>query len=410
MKRSLIIFAAVAVVFGTLSCDKERVPQDGGNEAELVFEVGEAGGYFSGVGTDDDGKTLDYDVYLLSLQTEGVEMIESGYTGVGAAVLVDMNTPTNGGNPMRILQGEYVVYQKNMPEDYCFYLGDTDEDGNIYPTYVYYRESSKVKGVYYPVTGGAISVKTSGSTYRIAATFETSAGTFGFNYDGKLAFYDISGGDDSGDDGDDTPTEEVKISLDALNQGYAYYYGQAFEGDQTDYADWVFYIGNGLVDLEDENASYLMLELITSESATTAVPDGTYEYLDIDSAEKLLPFSMLCGYVDDENYCYGTWFFGETAYDYYAATSGSAKVSRSGDNYTIDLSFADSEMNATLNGKFTAKLEYVDGTVQTTKSASVYTSYTKGCLNRAICPSFAKKGVSRKAKVPAFIKAQKRSR
>ncbi len=415
MKRCLMIFAAAAALGGLISCDKERTPQngdnsnqDGGDGAELTFEAAEAVGYFCGVGADGNGNALDYDMYLLSLQPEGVEMVESGYTGVGAAVLVDMNTPANGGNPMRILQGEYYSYKKNMPEDYCFYLGDTDEDGNISSSYVYYRASSKVKGVYYPVTGGSISVKTSGSSYDIVGTFETSAGTFVFNYGGQLAFYDISD-NDGDDDGGDTPTEEVMISLDALNQGYAYYFGQAFGADQADYADWVFYIGNGPLDLTDDDASFLALELITSGSATTAVPDGTYEYLDI-SDGKLLPFSMLCGYLNDESYCIGTWFFGETEAEYYAATSGSAKVSRDGDNYTVDLTFEDSDMNATVSGKFTAKLEYVDGTQPATESASVQSSYAKGRLSRAICPSFAKKGVSRKAAVPAFVKAQKRGR
>lgn len=411
MKR-LMVFAAVVAAFGVLSCDKERTSRDGGNP-ERSFDAGVAGGYFCGRGATDAGVALDYDMYLLSLQTGGVEVAENGYAGVGAAVLVDMNTPANGGNPMRILPGDYGVRGDGAADDYCFYAGGTDTDGSISPTYVYYRESSSVKGVYYPVTGGALSVKTSGSTYTITGTFVTSAGTFVFNYSGTLAFYDSSkdDGDDSDDDGDDSDDggEPVNLSLDALNQGYAYYYGQAFNVDQTDYADWVFYIGEGPLDLGDENASFLMLELITSEKATTSVPDGTYEYLDI-SATTLAPFSMLCGYVDDDNYCYGTWFFGETDNDYYAATSGSAKIARDGDKYTIDLAFEDSEMNATLNGKFTATLEYVDGTQSATESASVQSSYAKGRLNRAICPSFAKKAVSRPAHVPAFIKVQKRVR
>lgn len=119
MKRCLMIFAAAAALGGLISCDKERTPQngdnsnqDGGDGAELTFEAAEAVGYFCGVGADGNGNALDYDMYLLSLQPEGVEMVESGYTGVGAAVLVDMNTPANGGNPMRILQGEYYSYKK----------------------------------------------------------------------------------------------------------------------------------------------------------------------------------------------------------------------------------------------------------------------------------------------------------
>ncbi len=439
----MMIFAAAAALGGLVSCDKDRTPQNGddsnqnggdGNGTELTFEVAEAGGYFYGVGADGNGNALDFDMYLLSLQTEGVEMIESGYTGVGAAVLVDMNTPTNGGNPMRILQGEYDVYKNGMPEDYCFYMGDTDADGNISPSYVYYRESSKVKGAYYPVTGGSISVKTSGAAYDIAATFESSAGTFVFNYNGQLAFYDIS--DSDGDSAKYTYPENggtpgnrstyKKISFTNYNLGYQVYWGHYQDGngkDITGYTNWNIELFDSY-----ETNSFLRLEINTKEDESEYVTAGKYEFKeespgDFTTELSLVPGALIAG-VDSDYGMYGSWFFDidnpiDDAGTFYAyrVTDGTVDVTINSDkSYTISYNLFDDYEGYTLDGvSNVAQLEYINGLEDDEESvshSSAKFSLFSGKLKNAIYPKIRRVSgkETRTAKVPAFIKAQKRGR
>ena len=406
MKRYLMILAVAVTAFGVLSCDKDRTPNGGRTK---LCEVSSAAGYFTGVGKGDDGTLLNYDTYLLTLQTEGVELVKNGYAGVGAAVLVDLNTPTNGGNPMRILQGDYGICGNGAADDYCFYLGDTDTDGKIYPSYLYYRASSTVDGIYYPVSGGSISVKTSGSTYDIAATFTTSAGTFVFNYSGQLPFYD-----NSEDDGDTT----AEIDVSSFKYGYAYHYGLAWEGlTVTDYADWYICLGpeKGFDPSEDV---CLCLDILTAAGYKEEIPVGKYEYIDDVTDDTAAPFKLVPGFMDEDQYCFGTWYYGESEDNCYGATGGYVTVSQENGKYRFVVHIEDSEYNGIVSGDITLEtLEFSDESSSVETTAAVRSSLSAGPHRAAGKISLRNFGIAKPrdgkssdASIQAFIKSQKRGR
>lgn len=397
------------MVFAAASCSKtEESGDEGGNGGgtstdEISYTVASADAFFCGVGTDESGNALNYDMYLLSLASSGVSMTNDGYSGIGAAVLIDMNTPTAGGSSMSISNGHYSKVSDSEVLDYVFYPGQLNSDGEINPTYVYYRPDERKAGRYYVVKGGSLTIGNSSNYRTISAYMDTEIGTFVFNYNSGL---DITYTDITEDD----PSTGGDISLDNLTTGYAQWYGQAFDDSYgTDYSDWILYIGEKGVDFDDASASFLQLELLTEASATTVIPDGTYFFVDFTTAEKLTSGSMLGGYLDEDYYCWGTWFFGETEYDYYGATSGSATIKYVDGVYDIDFEMEDTSSSPSFSaaGHFKATLQYVDGTKEE-ETAQLLSSLSKGRLHRAILPTVRRQKLSRATEAKALLKSYSR--
>lgn len=427
MKKTSIIVAFALAALSLVSCEKET--RDSHRDiapyptpSETSWEADLAAGYFRGRGATTSGTLLNYDVYNFALLTSGVEMNDAGFAGVGVGVLLDMNTPTNGGDPMRLMSGNYSPYSNGMSVvDYCFYPG-TNENDVVYPSYLYYRESETKEGLYYPITGGWMSIVNSGAGYTVNASFTTVIGSFPISYTGPIDFYDNSSSDsgDSGDDSGDSsdPSTYTTVDLSGLNQGYAYYYGQAWNVSTDDYADWVLYISDKAI-TDFNSDSYLQLDILTSKSDITSVTDGTYNCISDVTDDTAKPFSMVAGYTDDEGYCYGTWYFGETDSEFYAPTSGSAKISSKDEDYTVDLQFEDSYSEVKVSSIINAHLTYVDGTKEDESTTSSLSSartnaafqmhrFARKMLCPRVAPSISKANSS--SEIPAFIKNQSASR
>lgn len=410
MKRKFLFLAAAAMAFAAVSCSKRENPDSDGNDAPDVYEircsVASADAYFCGTGADEAGNVLDYDMYYLSLAGSGVTMTGSGYAGIGSAVLIDMNTPMTGGNPMIISDGHYSKVSESEASDYVFYLGQLNSDNTINPTYVYYRPDERTSGRYYPVNGGSLSIGTNGGNRTVSASMETEIGTFVFSYRGA----DFTYTDITDDDDDDNPSVGTEISLDNLTTGYAVWCGQPFDGSYgTGYSDWFLYVGAKPFSIEDVSASYLQIELITEASATTVVPDGKYSFLDFTTAESLTPGSMLGGYLDEDYYCWGTWYFGDSDEEYFGATSGSATIKYADGSYDIDFEMEDSSTSPAVaaSGHFKAKLEYLDGSEEESVQLA---SLSKGRLHRAMLPTVRRHRISRSgsSEVKGLLKSYSR--
>ena len=387
--------AAAAMVFAATSCSKtEEIGDEGGNGGEtsadeISYTVASAAAYFCGIGTDESGNALDYDMYYLSLTSNGVSMTNDGYSGIGAAVLIDMNTPTTGGNPMYISNGRYSKVSDSETLDYVFYLGQLNSDGEINPSYVYYRPDERKAGRYYVVTGGSLTIGNNANNRTISAYMETEIGTFVFNYNSGFDFTytDLTEDDDPSTGGD--------ISLDGFNTGYAVWCGQSLDASYgKDYSDWFLYVSDKAFDLDDLTASYLQIKLITDASATASVPDGTYSFVDFTTAEKLTPGTMLGGYLDAEYYCLGTWYFGDSDEEYYCATSGSAVIKYADGVYDIDFEMEDTSISPSFAaaGHFKATLQYLDGSKK--EEDTQLTSLAKGRLHRAMLPTLRRQRIS----------------
>lgn len=395
MKRKFLFMAAAAMVFAAASCSKTEEIEDEGNKGggtsadEISYTVASADAYFCGIGTDESGNALDYDMYLLSLTSSGVSMTNDGYSGIGAAVLIDMNTPTNGGNSMYISNGHYSKVSDSEALDYVFYPGQLNSNDEINPTYVYYRPDERKAGRYYIVTGGSLTIGNSSNYRTISAYMDTEIGTFVFNYNSGLdiTYTDITEDDDPSTGGD--------ISLDDFNTGYAVWCGQSLDASYgKDYSDWFLYVSDKAFDLDDLTASYLQIKLITDASATASVPGGTYSFVDFTTAEKLTPGTMLGGYLDEEYYCLGTWYFGDSDEEYYCATSGSAVIKYADGVYDIDFEMEDTSITPSFAaaGHFKATLQYLDGSKK--EEEAQLTSLEKGRLHRAMLPTVRRQRLS----------------
>ncbi len=418
MKRAS--FAIIALLGGALfvSCDKNSTSADSKGVYDITATTATA--WYKGVGVV-NGKTADFDTYLLSLQSSKVEFNDNGYTGVGTAFLIDMNTPTNGGKVLRLAPGTYSLLSADSEaEDYVFYAG-SENKGEVGVSYVYFRESEKTVGNYYPITGGSFTVETGSTTanvskYTISGSFETPHGTFNVSYSGTPAFADATSGDDSGDDSGDGETTKIDVS--GFKYGYAYHYGLAWSGITVeDYADWYVILGQKK-GFDIENDVCLYLDILTAAGYKEEIPVGKYEYIDEVSDETVAPFKLVYGDVDEDDYCYGTWYYGECVdeeegeYEYFGATDGYVTVSKADGKYHFEVNFEDSFENGEVTGSITLEsLEFSDkSSSYSTESASVKGAFPAlrrqaagGVSLRHIGAAKARKVKSGAAEVPAFV-------
>lgn len=190
--------------------------------------------------------------------------------------------------------------------------------------------------------------------------------------------------------GDEEGTDEpgdgdiVNLSAEGYKYGYAVYYGQAWQIESTDYADWVLYVSETAFDINDDDfmssGDYAMIEVLTEKSATTAVPAGTYTCMTTGAESEFVPGALIYGMIDDDGYpAYGTWFF--QGDDLAGATGGSIDVkSVKGTAYTIDVDLVDQDYGYSVTGSFTANLEYIDATASAAQARKAKSSLSKKAL------------------------------
>lgn len=186
------------------------------------------------------------------------------------------------------------------------------------------------------------------------------------------------------EEGTDVPGDIVNLSADGYKYGYAVYYGQAWDIESTDYADWVLYVSKTPFDINDDDfmssGDYAMIEVLTAKSATTAVPAGTYTCMTTGAESEFVPGALIYGMIDDDGYpAYGTWFF--QGDDLAGATGGSIDVkSVKGTAYTIDVDLVDEDYGYSVTGSFTANLEYIDATASAAQARKAKSSLSKKAL------------------------------
>ena len=195
---------AVAALFAA-SCERERVPQpgNGGNDngsgggtlpSEVTYtynNIPSADVTYVSTAYDDGNRPL-YDVYDIVLASKGVKYDDNyEFSGVGAAVVIEVNTTTNEGKVLRLDKGKYPVSDNYKSDAMCAYPGE-ETSGMMYPTYIYYCPEGSTNGNYYLVTDTKSSLNVSPNndgSYNINATFKTEVAQFVFNYNGTPDFY-----------------------------------------------------------------------------------------------------------------------------------------------------------------------------------------------------------------------------
>lgn len=275
--------------------------------------------------------------YVIVLQSGKVDD-ENMFVNGGIELSLDVLTAQGGATYFP--NGTYTL----LPKDTKFNaagivpsIEETDEDGNISFGYTYvYTEKDANNYWLDPLDDARLEVSSSGSEYTIKVDFTVGTEKYTYKYKGNLAFYTIedNGDDDSGDIV--LPTGDIEFGA-----GYveAYNYGDAFENGADDF---MLYLDHG------DETEYIQIEFTNPSSGDrTTLPVGEWtipsNFFDVEeiATDILLPYFYFEGY---EEYTQGTAYCYDN-YLVYGATSGTLKVTKSGDEYNIELLFTDSESN-----------------------------------------------------------------
>lgn len=390
MKRITLVSAlAVAALFAA-SCERERVPQpgNGGNDngsgggtipSEVTYtynNIPSADLTYVSTAYDDGNKPL-YDVYDIVLASKGVTYDDNyEFSGVGAAVVIEVNTTTNEGKVLRLDKGKYPVSDNYKSDAMCAYPGE-EISGMMYPTYIYYCPEGSANGNYYLVTDTKSSLNVSPNndgSYNLNATFKTEVAQFVFNYNGTPDLYYVESYNQpprGGTAGDRSTYKTMEVK--DYNAGAQLYYGCAYNIKTSGYSSWDVQL---FAENSSEEGGWLKLELCSVEVASgTSLPAGKYVCKTPNAFDKetLVPPSLVPGeYEYDQtsgDKYYSTWYFdADHPYDQYGRyysyviTDGVADVSVAADNtYTITYTLYDDIDCYTITGtSVVKKLDYKD--------------------------------------------------
>lgn len=242
-------------------------------------------------------------------------------------------------------------------------IEEIDEDGSISFGYTYLHMEKDANNYWLdPLDDAKLEVTSSGSEYTIKVDFTVGDDKYTYKYKGNLAFDNNSGDDDGGNDegGGDIvlPTGDIEYIASTVE---AYNYGDAFENG-ADY--FTLYLDQG------DETEYIQIEFThpsggdrtTLPSGEWTIPSNFFDVEEIDT-DILLPYFYFENHEEDTYgtaYCYG-------GYLVYGATSGTLKITKSGDEYNINLKFYDSYCDdAEVLCKYTGPVtvndsEYYDG-------------------------------------------------
>lgn len=371
----------MAAVFATVlsSCSKDNkdpYPNKGDNNGET--ESGITEGFTASVTYCGDWYETGFHDYVIVLQSGNVDD-DNMFVNGGIELSLDVLTAQGGATYFP--SGTYTL----LPEDTKFNaagivpsIKETNEDGSFSYGYTYlYTEKDANNYWLDPLDDARLEVSSSGSEYTIKVDFTIGTENYTYKYKGNLAFYTIedNGGDD--DDNDDTPIGDIEYIA-----GYveAANFGDAF-GNGAD--DYLLYLDQG------DETEYIQVEFTNpSGSDPAALPTGEWtipsNFFDVEGIDTdiLLPYFYFEGY---EDYSYGTTYcYGGNLI--YGATSGTLKITKSGDEYSIDLKFYDSYSDdAEVTCKYTGAVnvdisDYDDGTAAVSKLSAKKANVKKAAL------------------------------
>lgn len=370
--KNIAKLGIIAALFaGALSsCSEEKqdpYPDKGDNNTEI--ETGITEGFDAYVTYCGDRYETGFHDYVIVLQS-GTVGDDNMFINGGIELSLDVLTAQGGATYFP--DGVYTL----LPKDTKFNaagivpsIEEIDEDGSISFGYTYlYMEKDANNYWLDPLDDAKLEVTSSGSEYTIKVDFTVGDEKYTYKYKGNLEFFamgDDSGDDDEGnDEGGDLPIGDLEFIA-----GYveAANFGDAF-GNGAD--DYLLYLDQG------DETEYIQVEFTNPAGSEPGVlPTGEWtipsNFFDVEEIDTniLLPYFYFEGYEDE---IYGT------AYCYnsnlvYGATSGTLKITKSGDEYNINLKFYDSYYdNAEVTCSYTGQVNvdtsnYDDGTEAVSK-------------------------------------------
>jgi hypothetical protein len=281
----------------------------------------------------------DYTLYLYY----GEYLDNGDFKTVGTEMVFEILTDKTGG--MTLTPGTYKCTGSEFKPGY--FLEGLEEDGTVYPSYLYRQYDNKGTFKLDLVTGGELSISRNGSEYQVRASFSTPSGSFLSVYEGPVTIID------------NRQAEVPKdVEMKDITRVVAMDCGQVWEGIEcTDYRDWILYFYDK--DAASSN-EYTCVEILTQEKVKGSLPDMTLsKVVQVGNPQDFVPGVIIGGYTDEDSVAWGTWYCkGGTAY--YAATKGSLDVKRSGSNYSFTFDFVDEDetYGGTFKGSYTGPVEF----------------------------------------------------
>ena len=219
-----------------------------------------------------------------------------------------------------------------------------DEDGNpvlddkknvIYEDTYLYTEQDADNYWLEPLEAARLEVEMNGAQYTMKVKVKVNGEEYSYLYKGALPITDESNSVNP-EPGEDGPDGDYDFKAD---QAYARNLGRAWDDEEGPHVtdDWEFEFYNSKNDNE-----WMSVEIIApAASNIEEIPTGTFSIpANFDDPDYVVVAgNMLPPYLYDGDYCGTFYAYGE--YVWYTACSGSIKITKSGDNYTFELSFKD---------------------------------------------------------------------
>ena len=339
MKTRTIIAVALSIL-ALAACKKDRKPQDpdgdgrGNEPVETPTNGLSVGATYFG---DYYGKG--FQDYILLFQ-----LGEIGDDGAFAlsGVELSLEVLTAQGGPTYFPEGVYEITNANFnTAGIVPSIEQKDEDGNTFygDTYLYTQQDANNYWLE-AVDEATLDVAVNGSQYTIKVNFTVGGEDYSYLYKGALPIENKASeqGDDEEPDGPEGDYDFVPDGAEAFNLGHEW-------GNDTD--DWEVYLVNSKDDEE-----WIQFEFVTDASSKIdELPTGNFTVpADFYTSETILAGTLCPFYqLDDSNfgtyYVFGSWIW-------YSASAGNLRISKSGTNYTIELTFTDSDFD---NAKVTSK-------------------------------------------------------
>ena len=344
MKRIASALAALPLLF-LLSCSSK----DKGNDAVVSYEehvANAVAAYYFGW-----SEELGCDVYGLSF-FDGEINDDYRLDSKGLELYFELLCPAR--NAIALQPGTYNARLKYPATNSGFTFTTGSVVGStVQGSYVEEVPSEVSDPVYYIVSDGSVTVGKRGGTYVLEARVTAGGIPFSFTYSGGVDLIDMSRTGDEVETGQD-------INFSAFTKGELDYYGPA-DGITV----WGIYLADDNIDMATlgGEGNLLCLELCTTSTSTEDIPAGTYTVGDT-------PGNFVANAIYENSDGYVGSMFCNGGLIQVGATSGSVKVSKEGDNYSIVVFLYDKEYDNKYNGTYNGPLEYVEYTSAPTAQPS----------------------------------------
>lgn len=173
----------------------------------------------------------------------------------------------------------------------------------------------------------------------------------------------------NGDNGNNEgPNGYEIVETNSFDYGDMEYWGEYYDGQPEGIANWCIYLSDSSFDTAtwEGTGNVIVLEIFSEEA--DAPKSGTYT-VEAFLEDEFCDFSIGDGFVDEDDYCIGTWFFTD-GYGEYAAQGGSMTLTQNDEIFTVRYELRDDELGVIFKGSYTGEFNVYDMTEEYSLTAT----------------------------------------